>query len=177
MAASFKTVLSCAAAIGLAASTLPANAQGDGFDYGDDTSDFAKDGECDDLRFEGTGRAEVAMTDDIGRDATDCRAAYTSGTVKLAALYLQPADDAAIIFGDDASTYANDGECDDVRFAHEDSAQNIYLSEDVGHDATDCKAGFEAGALTWQGHRADLVRGITATELLQAGGATPEPTT
>ena len=49
-------------------------------------------------------------------------------------------------FGDDASQWANDHECDDPRFQGEGSATTL-LDEDRGHDATDCHALFEAGRI------------------------------
>ena len=53
------------------------------------------------------------------------------------------ASDEQTDFGDDASVWANDGECDDPRFVGvgmglTDSA------EDQGHDATDCSELYEA---------------------------------
>jgi hypothetical protein len=49
-------------------------------DYGDDTATFAKDGECDDIRFfhEGSGGA-IYLVENIGHDATDCHALMASG--------------------------------------------------------------------------------------------------
>ncbi|MCM8556807.1 hypothetical protein [Sphingomicrobium sediminis] len=52
-----------------------------------------------------------------------------------------------IDFGDDTSQWANDGECDDWRFQG-DGMATFLDEESVGHDATDCRAGYEAGALT-----------------------------
>ena len=159
------TACSGLVAISLVAGHIAAIAQTADIDFGTDASEFARDGECDDARFQGDGMSEVILTDEIGRDASDCRAAMASGRVAINPLYAEPASDAAIIWGDDASEYAKDGECDDIRFAHSGSAATVYLAEDVGHDATDCKAGFEAGTLTWQGHRADMERGVTADDI------------
>ena len=40
--------------------------------YGDDSSPYANDGECDDKRFEGPGMtATILLDSDVGRDATD----------------------------------------------------------------------------------------------------------
>ncbi len=50
-------------------------------------------------------------------------------------------------FGDDASTWSNDGECDDKRFAGPGMTATILLDEDVGHDATDCRDAWRAGKL------------------------------
>lgn len=41
--------------------------------WGDDSSEYANDGVCDDPRFEGMGAASILLADDSGRDATDCR--------------------------------------------------------------------------------------------------------
>lgn len=165
-----------AVAFGLIAAPLPASAH-PAIDFGNDGGDLAKDGECDDLRFIGEGMAEILLTDEIGRDASDCRSAYSSGKVSLNPLFVKPASEGDFNFGDDRSAFANDGECDDIRFVHDGSSGTVYLAEDVGHDATDCKAGVEAGLLTWQGDRADIERGITARELMDLGIKVPEPTT
>ena len=129
----------------------------DAIDFGDDTSEWAKDGECDDPRFAGTGSAEELLDEDIRKDATDCRAAYEAGTVKLApaagsdatATPATTTEDTATMpdFGDDSSEYADDGECDDPRFTGIGMADEPLLS-DTGKDASDCKLAFEAGSVT-----------------------------
>ncbi len=58
-------------------------ASNDAIDFGDNSSVFANDGECDDPRFEGDGAASINFDDDLGKDANDCRAAYEAGTVTL----------------------------------------------------------------------------------------------
>lgn len=129
-------------------------------DYGNDTSRWANDGECDDPRFEGDAMAIGLNTDNIGRDATDCRADVEAGRIALNPLFTEPEN-----YGDDTSDYANDGECDDIRYTGAYSAQMIYLPEDIGHDATDCRAAVEAGTARWQGNSADPARGITSEQL------------
>jgi len=52
-------------------------------DFGDNSSVWANDGECDDPRFEGNGMAAATLDEDRGRDAVDCRAAYEAGTITL----------------------------------------------------------------------------------------------
>lgn len=53
-------------------------------DFGDDTSRWANDNECDDSRFEGAGMtATPLLEEDIGHDATDCRTAYEAGNLTL----------------------------------------------------------------------------------------------
>ncbi len=41
-------------------------------DFGDDSSEYANDGTCDDNRFEGRGSASLITSGYEGRDATDC---------------------------------------------------------------------------------------------------------
>ncbi|KQN73779.1 hypothetical protein [Devosia sp. Leaf64] len=123
--------------------------------FGDDSSEWAKDGECDDPRFTGTGSAEELVDADLMKDATDCRAAYEAGTVTLkdtsGAAATTPVGE--IDFGDDSSEWAKDGECDDPRFIGTGVASTT-LSEDIKKDATDCKAAVEAGTATFQGEQA-----------------------
>jgi hypothetical protein len=52
--------------------------------WGNDTSKYAKDGECDDKRFTGPGMTSTPLLDsDISHDATDCRAAYEQNRLEL----------------------------------------------------------------------------------------------
>ncbi len=60
---------------------LPVAAQE--IDFGDDSSPWANDGECDDKRFSGPGMDRILMDIDIGRDASDCRAGYEAGLLRL----------------------------------------------------------------------------------------------
>jgi hypothetical protein len=152
-----------AASLSLAAA--PLCAQDDAVDFGDDSNEYANDGDCDDPRFAGPGMDGVMLTDDIGRDASDCRAEFRAGDIYLNPLFAKPASNADIIFGDDASDYAKDGECDDIRFVGPDSAEAIFLFANVGHDASDCRAGVAAGKLKWQGHLAQPERGQTYEDL------------
>ena len=56
-----------------------------GIDFGDDSSKWAKDGECDDPRFTGKGMTETSLlADDAYHDATDCLAAWKTGELRLA---------------------------------------------------------------------------------------------
>ena len=52
-------------------------------DFGDDTSRWANDGECDDPRFEGTGTAHTLLVEDRGHDAADCRKLFGTGRIAL----------------------------------------------------------------------------------------------
>ena len=121
-------------------------------DFGDDTSEWANDGECDDPRFTGEGMASELEDTDIGKDATDCRTAFEAGSITLVdagasatatPVATRPED---IDFGDDSSEWANDGECDDPRFSGAGMAAELE-DTDIGKDATDCRTAFEAGTI------------------------------
>ncbi|WP_196260176.1 hypothetical protein [Pelagibacterium limicola] len=120
-------------------------------DFGDDTSRWANDGQCDDPRFEGTGAAAVRIAADEGRDATDCRTAFEAGTVTLVtdapehqAEVSEAPEEGEIDFGDDSGTWANDGECDDPRFGG-------GLESHRRADATDCRSAYEADSSIYIG--------------------------
>jgi len=133
-----------AVTVSLAAAPLPA----DEIDFGDDASQWALDGACDDPRFAGRGMDLFPVPSDIGHDASDCRALWEAGEIRLKNT-ARPADPAAcdgIDFGDDGSIWANDGECDDPRFAGP-AMHMILLDGDRGHDASDCRALCERGLI------------------------------
>jgi len=127
----------------------------DGIDFGDDSSAWAHDGECDDPRFAGPGTAMTLLDDDRHADATDCRSAFRQGRIRLAGAstggetFTNPFfsggnDTDSINFGDDESDWAFDGECDDPRFTG--SGMAAFLGEDDRyHDATDCRNAYAAG--------------------------------
>ncbi len=148
-------------------STLTATTAGD-IDFGDDSSEWANDGECDDPRFEGSGSADQLLDEDIRKDATDCRAAYEAGTVtfkgETASTTAAPAAAADIDFGDDSSQWANDGECDDPRFKGTGSAEEL-LDEDIRKDATDCRAAYEAGTVTLVDQGSDTPANVAAGDI------------
>lgn len=52
-------------------------------EFGDDTSEWANDGECDDPRFVGTGVSANLSIADVMRDASDCRAMVEAGYVSF----------------------------------------------------------------------------------------------
>lgn len=54
-------------------------------DFGDDTSRWANDGECDDPRFTGEAAAETLLEADLYHDATDCRTLLAAGRISLRA--------------------------------------------------------------------------------------------
>ena len=118
-----------------------ASAQGS-VNFGNDSSQWANDGECDDPRFEGQGMATTLLGEDLGRDATDCRVLYERGLIRLRG----SASSGGVDFGNDSSQWARDGECDDPRFEGQGMATTL-LAEDLGRDATDCRALYNRGLI------------------------------
>ncbi|WP_172124501.1 MULTISPECIES: hypothetical protein [unclassified Devosia] len=106
-------------------------------DFGDNTSQWANDHECDDPRFEGAGVADELLEVDRMHDAADCRAAFEAGTITLRDPNAPPPV-TQFDYGSDTSRWANDGECDDPRFRGEGTSKKL-LSEDIQADATDCR--------------------------------------
>jgi|GEM_PF-298389 len=130
----------------------PARLDGPAIDFGTNTGKFSDDGECDDPRFAGPGMASKLDPDNIGLDANDCQALFDAGQIDLA-----PADGAAatvdssnVDFGDNTSDYADNGECDDNRFAGTTGMAEILIGSDAFHDAADCRTLFEAGTITYR---------------------------
>lgn len=156
---------------GLFGDTPQSPVQPGAIDFGDDSSNYARDGECDDPRFEGPGMTTTPLLDDdIRADATDCRTAFEAGRIRLRGdaqppaqppqvteqtppavivppAIVPPVTAAQIDFGDDSNEYANDGECDDRRFRGATMASSLNW-ERAGRDATDCRTGFESGQLS-----------------------------
>jgi hypothetical protein len=124
----------CAFAMAAAFTAVPAQAQG--VTFGDNSSQWSNDGECDDPRFEGNGMASTLLDEDTMSDANDCRALYDSGRIRLLTRFVD--------FGDNSSQWANDGECDDPRFTGRGMAATL-LDEDLLSDATDCRRLYQAG--------------------------------
>lgn len=112
----------------------------DGIIFGDDTSEWAKDGECDDRRFFGRGMASVLDWSNVGMDRTDCLDAYVDGNLELwnAERSMRATSCDAIDFGDDEGEYPFDSQCDDPRFEGLSEAMSV-VSDTIGHDATDCQ--------------------------------------
>ncbi len=52
-------------------------------EWGDNTSRWANDGECDDDRFAGPGMADILVESDRFHDAADCRRLYEAGLIYL----------------------------------------------------------------------------------------------
>ncbi|MEO0359314.1 MAG: hypothetical protein AAF386_13710 [Pseudomonadota bacterium] len=116
--------------------------------FGNDSSDFANDGECDDQRFIGNGMATSLSLENIGKDASDCSALFLDGQLKLVS---ESAGRAAtqcnkINFGDNTSDWINDGECDDARFGGRGMASDLNWTN-VFRDANDCRMACDAGTI------------------------------
>ncbi len=79
------------------------------------------------------------LDEDRYYDAGDCAAAWEAGTIALCVL--------GVDFGDNSSTWAYDGECDDSHFTGLGVTSTALLNQDMYQDATDC-------------HRAYVVRDI-----------------
>jgi hypothetical protein len=109
----------------------------DEVDFGDDSSEWARDGQCDDPRFQGSGMASTVIDSDRLSDATDCQALFNLGEVRLIST-----DE--VDFGDDSSEWARDGQCDDPRFQGSGMADTVIDSDRLS-DATDCQALFNLG--------------------------------
>ena len=138
----FKKILSGSIILALA---VPNPVFASDVDFGDDSSEWANDGECDDPRFTGSGMTSTPLLDsDIRRDATDCRVAYNQGRITFKG---QSVANTTIQWGDDDGDWANDGECDDMRFEGPGMTTTPLLESDVKHDATDCRVAYEQGRL------------------------------
>jgi len=122
-----------------------------GIDFGDNSSPFADDGECDDPRFEGPGAASFNTEDGVLTDANDCSSLYLEGSLTFvestnagAAITV---DSSGISFGDNSSIFSDDGECDDPRFEGPGSAFATSQEHEM-RDANDCRNLFESGQVT-----------------------------
>jgi len=143
--------------------------------FGDDTSEWHNDGECDDPRFQGSGSATDLVDADLMKDATDCKAAYEAGTITLkdtttgtdtgADTGTPVVANTEVDFGDDSSQWSKDGECDDPRFEGTGSASEL-VEEDTLHDATDCQAAFTAGTITLKTGGTDDTTSVATAEIV-----------
>ena len=124
-------------------------AQNDAIDYGDNSSMFANDGECDDPRFTGPGTSDDLDYTSAGHDADDCRASVEKGArFWFDPVTVQRPDCGVEDFGTDGSEYANDGACDDPRYINIDTVSgDILMSGDLKNDASDCRDLCKAGRL------------------------------
>jgi hypothetical protein len=126
-------------------------------DFGDDNGKYSRDGECDDMRFEGAGMTSTPLLDeDIKHDASDCRSAFNQGRLtfkgdNVSEATLASSVDAGQIsriqWGDDNGDFSNDGECDDKRFEGAGMTSTPLLDSDIKHDASDCRSAFQQGRL------------------------------
>ncbi len=126
--------------------------------FGDDSSSWANDAECDDPRFEGEGMAGNLNQDDILKDATDCKALFDAGKIQLSDKQYDPS--LTIVngtdLGDNSYRWANDGQCDDARFEGEGMATTPSIQA-IEKDRNDCSYGFQTGALTLASNLPDPV--------------------
>ncbi len=51
-------------------------------DFGDNSSNYAYNGECDDPRFQGWGMADILVDEDAGADAFDCFTLFSQGDIE-----------------------------------------------------------------------------------------------
>jgi hypothetical protein len=109
-------------------------------DWGDDSGEWARDGECDDRRFHGPGMATSLDWLNAGLDATDCKRQFDRGNISIWTWEEATAATlcSTIDFGNDSSEFANDGTCDDVRFEGR-GTDGVMRSDEIGADATDCR--------------------------------------
>ncbi|MEO0815998.1 MAG: hypothetical protein AAFX86_01700 [Pseudomonadota bacterium] len=138
-------------------------------DFGNNSSAWANDGECDDPRFEGQGVADITEDTDKFRDAADCEALFDKGVIQLisgADLTPPPLRIDGIQFGGDTSDWANDGECDDPRFSGEGMAPPPLEIDDAYADRSDCLSLWQKGTLTYDADwRAEVSPPPTAREI------------
>ena len=127
---------------------------GSDFDFGTDNPVLAGDGLCSDPRFTGPGMSPAPWRASMnGQDATDCEAAWDSGTLLLRtpeslgiATIGQVHD--GIDFGTDDSALANDGVCSDNRFTGAAMASGTQLME-MQADRSDCLVAYLAGEIRY----------------------------
>lgn len=126
--------------------STPALAQS--VNFGNNSSEYANDGECDDRRFIGQGMAASLDSDDNFHDANDCRHLYRNGLIKLWNRNQAKAATqcSALNFGDDTGEYARDGECDDPRFEGA-GMSGVITNKDLLRDASDCRRMCDAGRI------------------------------
>lgn len=142
----------------LCAASASASAQGP---LGDDSGPNANDGACDDSRFENIGPGNSNVIQWEGgrydrRDASDCRNLLLQGLINWRD-GVDPGVPAALAtgeFGNDAGPNANDGKCDDGRFANIGAGNsNVVFWEGGrydGRDATDCADLLLRGLIAWR---------------------------
>ena len=127
--------------LGTACFLFGSNAPAQAPNFGDDSSQWAQDGECDDPRFQGSGMASTLIDADRFSDATDCRLLFNQGRITMIG------SGGNVNFGDDSSQWSQDGECDDPRFQGTGMASTL-VDADRFSDATDCRDLFNLGRIT-----------------------------
>lgn len=138
-------------------------------DFGDDSSEYANDGECDDPRFSGENMAADLLSSDIMKDATDCVVAFQEGTI----IYGAPTS-----YGDDSSPRAHNGVCDDPRYRGLGVSRNVLTEADTMRDATDCWQADMAGRIQLaDGQAAPVAADDTASNDTMAAPKEEETTT
>ena len=81
-------------------------------------------------------------------------------------------------FGNDSGRFANDGECDDIRFVGDRGGAASTSDNYIGRDATDCRNLLNAGRISWSGTApggglpatAPQAQGLPAPSLSAGGG-------
>lgn len=159
-----------ALALALVCQGLSAQTDRASVEFGDDTSTWANDQECDDPRFFGTGMAANLLESDILHDASDCRALFLAGSINLKADN-NPSPRNGVDFGDNISDLAFDEQCGDPRFAGRGMSQAL-ADTDMFHDAQDCRALFEQGSIRMLPGYAVVLSGRLERGSLRAGDDT-----
>lgn len=121
----------------------------EGTELGDDSYEWANDGQCDDARFTGEGMATSPDRDAIKKDRSDCSAGFQLGRLTLVD-DLPPrlvSEYDGIDFGTDKGEYAGDNECDDPRFFGEGVSSIALTGANIGTDRKDCLEAYKAGGL------------------------------
>ena len=159
-----------ALALALACQDLSAQTDRASVEFGDDASTWANDQECDDPRFFGAGMAANLLESDILHDASDCRALFLAASIRLKADN-NPSPTNGVDFGDNIGDLAFDAECGDPRFAGRGMSQ-VLADIDMFHDAQDCRALFEQGAIRLLPGYAVVLSGRLERGSLRAGDDT-----
>jgi hypothetical protein len=147
--------------LGTACVLLGSNASAQAPDFGDDSSSWSQDGECDDPRFQGTGMASTLLDEDRFSDATDCRDLFNLGRITLVS-------GGPVEFGDNSSSWSHDGECDDPRFQGSGMASTL-IDADRFSDATDCRLLFNQGRITMIGSGGNVNFGDDSSQWSEDG--------
>lgn len=128
---------------------LSVTADTDAINYGDNSSAFANDDQCDDPRFTGPGTAPNLDWTSAGADADDCRASVANGgRYWFDATSILIPDCSAVDFGENNSVWADDGSCDDPRFFNPAKLESsILMQDDLKQDAADCLKTCKSGQL------------------------------